>query len=142
MLKVMVISHGPLAEALMTSARMVYGELPHTSYVSLDETGGIEAFKQDFTAELQRISPGADGVLVLCDLLCGTPYNVACCHAFDPHNAMPMAVVTGVNFPMLLMSADLLEGVDVQHAAQELVTQGGETIVVAQPVQAVQQDDF
>ncbi|ALX96847.1 PTS fructose transporter subunit IIA [Serratia fonticola] len=142
MLKVIVISHGPLAEALMTSASMVYGELPHTSYVSLDETGGIEAFKQDFATELQRVSPGADGVLVLCDLLCGTPYNVACRHAFDPNNAVPMAVVTGVNFPMLLMSADLLEGVDVQHAAQELVAQGGETIVVARPAQAAQPDDF
>lgn len=142
MLKVMVISHGPLAEALLMSARMVYGKLPHTSYVSLGETGGIEAFKQDFAAELERIGPGADGVLVLCDLLCGTPYNVACRHAFDPHNAVPMAVVTGVNFPMLLMSADLLEGVDVQHAARELVAQGGETIVVARPAQTVQQDDF
>ncbi|AKG68395.1 MULTISPECIES: PTS sugar transporter subunit IIA [Serratia] len=142
MLKVIVISHGPLAEALMTSASMVYGELPHTSYVSLDETGGIEAFKQDFATELQRVSSGADGVLVLCDLLCGTPYNVACRHAFDPNNAVPIAVVTGVNFPMLLMSADLLEGVDVQHAAQELVAQGGETIVVARPAQAAQPDDF
>ncbi|HGM5490782.1 TPA: PTS sugar transporter subunit IIA [Serratia fonticola] len=142
MLKVMVISHGPLAEALMASARMVYGELLHTSCVSLDETGGIEAFKQDFAAELERIGSGADGVLVLCDLLCGTPYNVACRHAFDPHSAVPMAVVTGVNFPMLLMSADLLEGVDVQHAARELVAQAGETIVVARPAQTVQQDDF
>lgn len=142
MLKVLVVSHGPLAEALMASARMVYGELPHTSYVSLGETGGIEAFKRDFAAELQRISPAADGVLVLCDLLCGTPYNVACRHAFDPNNAVPMAVVTGVNFPMLLMSADLLEGGDVQQAAQELVAQGGETIVVARPAQAVQPDDF
>ncbi|MNC83826.1 hypothetical protein D3C75_1380120 [compost metagenome] len=67
---------------------------------------------------------------------------MACRHAFDPNNAVPMAVVTGVNFPMLLMSADLLEGVNVQHAAQELVAQGGETIVVARPAQAAQPDDF
>ncbi len=142
MLKVIVISHGPLAEALIASARMVYGELAHTSHVSLSEAGGIEAFKQDFAAELRRVSAEADGVLVLCDLLCGTPYNVACRHAFDPNTALPMAVVTGVNFPMLLMSADLLDGVDVQHVAQELATQGEETIVVARPAETTQQDDF
>lgn len=142
MLKVMVISHGPLAEALITSARMVYGDLPHTSAVSLSETGGIEAFKQDFDTALQRVSQQADGVLVLCDLLCGTPYNVACRHAFDPQSNIPMAVVTGVNFPMLLMSADLLDGVDVEYAAQQLMAQVGETIVIARPAQTEQQDDF
>jgi mannose PTS system EIIA component len=43
MLKVIVTSHGPLAEALLSSARMVYGELPGTSHVGLSEGAGIEA---------------------------------------------------------------------------------------------------
>jgi len=142
MLKVIVFSHGPMAEALMTSARMVYGELPGTSYVGLSESAGIEAFKQDFAAELHRVSAGADGVLVLCDMLCGTPYNVACRHAFDPQTPVPMAVVTGVNFPMLLMSAELLEEKDVHQAAQELVALAGEAIAVARPAVTAQLDDF
>ncbi|CAI1022395.1 EIIAB-Man [Serratia quinivorans] len=142
MLKVIVTSHGPLAEALMSSARMVYGELPGTSHVGLSEGAGIEAFKQDFADELQRVSAGADGVLVLCDMLCGTPYNVACRHAFDPQTSVPMAVVTGVNFPMLLMSAELLEEKDVHQAAQELVTLAGEAIAVARPAVTAQLDDF
>ncbi|TFZ48902.1 PTS sugar transporter subunit IIA [Serratia proteamaculans] len=142
MLKVIVTSHGPLAEALMSSARMVYGELPGTSHVGLSEGTGIEAFKQDFADELQRVSAEADGVLVLCDMLCGTPYNVACRHAFDPQTPVPMAVVTGVNFPMLLMSAELLEEKDVHQAAQELVALAGEAIAVARPAVTAQLDDF
>ncbi|AGQ32931.1 MULTISPECIES: PTS sugar transporter subunit IIA [Serratia] len=142
MLKVIVTSHGPLAEALLSSARMVYGELPGTSHVGLSEGAGIEAFKRDFADELRRVSAGADGVLILCDMLCGTPYNVACRHAFDPNAPVPMAVVTGVNFPMLLMSAELLEGKDVQLAAQELVAQGGEAIALARPAVTAQMDDF
>ncbi|HEI8867007.1 PTS sugar transporter subunit IIA [Serratia sp. AKBS12] len=142
MLKVIVTSHGPLAEALIGSARMVYGELPGTSHVVLREGAGIDAFKQDFAAELHRTGEGADGVLVLCDMLCGTPYNVACRHAFDPVTPVPMAVVTGVNFPMLLMSAELLEEKDVQLAAQALVSQGSEAIVFARPTPTAQTDDF
>lgn len=142
MLKVIVTSHGPLAEALMSSARMVYGELPGTSHVGLSEGAGIEAFKQAFADELLRVSAGADGVLVLCDMLCGTPYNVACRHAFDPQTPVPMAVVTGVNFPMLLMSAELLEEKDVHQAAQELVALAGEAIAVARPAVTAQLDDF
>ncbi len=142
MLKVIVTSHGPLAEALMSSARMVYGDLPGTSHVGLSEGAGIEAFKQAFADELLRVSAGADGVLVLCDMLCGTPYNVACRHAFDPQTPVPMAVVTGVNFPMLLMSAELLEEKDVHQAAQELVALAGEAIAVARPAVTAQLDDF
>lgn len=142
MLRVIVTSHGPLAEALLSSARMVYGELPGTSHVGLSEGAGIEAFKRDFADELRRVSDEADGVLVLCDMLCGTPYNVACRHAFDPNAPVPIAVVTGVNFPMLLMSAELLEGKDVQLAAQELVAQGGEAIALARPAATAQMDDF
>ncbi|WP_419246190.1 PTS sugar transporter subunit IIA [Serratia sp. NFX21] len=142
MLKVIVTSHGPLAEALMSSARMVYGDLPGTSHVGLSEGAGIEAFKQEFADELQRVSAGVDGVLVLCDMLCGTPYNVACLHAFDPQTPVPMAVVTGVNFPMLLMSAELLEEKDVHQVAQELVALAGEAIAVARPAVTAQLDDF
>ncbi|MNI95601.1 PTS system fructose IIA component [compost metagenome] len=81
-------------------------------------------------------------MLVLCDMLCGTPYNVACRHAFDPQTPVPMAVVTGVNFPMLLMSAELLEEKDVHQAAQELVALAGEAIAVARPAVTAQLDDF
>lgn len=134
MLKVLVVSHGPLAQALLESARMVYGELPHTSSLCLSEEGGIEAFKADFARELQRLAVGADGVLVLCDLLSGTPYNVACCHAFDPQRPVPMAVVTGVNFPMLLVSAELLTEPDVEHAASMLMAEAHNAIVQAQRI--------
>lgn len=86
--------------------------------------GGIEAFRTEFEQTLRRHGAGADGVLVLCDMECGTPYNVACRFAFDPEWPQPLAVVTGVNFPMLLMSADLLDAVDVHEAAGQLLVQG------------------
>ena len=60
----------------------------------------------------------------------------------DPQTPVPMAVVTGVNFPMLLMSAELLEEKDVHQAAQELVALAGEAIAVARPAVTAQLDDF
>lgn len=102
---------------------------------------GIEAFRTEFEQTLRRHGAGADGVLVLCDMECGTPYNVACRFAFDPEWPQPLAVVTGVNFPMLLMSAELLDAVDVHEAARQLLVQALESMVIAAPAAAHQQDD-
>ncbi|VTN07335.1 PTS system, mannose/fructose/sorbose family, IIA component [Raoultella ornithinolytica] len=48
MINVIVATHGPLANALLASGRMVYGELPHVFAVTLGEQAGIEGFREDF----------------------------------------------------------------------------------------------
>ena len=45
MINVIVATHGPLANALLASGRMVYGELPHVFAVTLGEQAGIEGFR-------------------------------------------------------------------------------------------------
>ncbi len=112
MLRILIATHGSLAPALLASASMVYGELPAVATVSLTEEGD-RGLSQRVCTDPAPPWRGADRVLVLCDMECGTPYNVACRFAFDPEWPLPLAVVTGVNFPMLLMSAELLDAVDV-----------------------------
>ena len=56
MIHIIVASHGPLAEALLTSGRMVYGELPHVYAVTLSEQAGIEGFKTRFGEVLAHLS--------------------------------------------------------------------------------------
>ncbi|WP_213134564.1 PTS sugar transporter subunit IIA [Citrobacter sp. FP75] len=142
MINVIVASHGPLAEALLASGRMVYGELPHVFTVTLNEQAGIEGFKQDFASTLKRAGHSADGVLVLCDMQSGTPWNVACQHAFSPETTPPLAVVAGVNFPMLLQSEEICHLTDVHAAADELLALTVPTLIKAAPVLSVQSDDF
>lgn len=142
MITVILATHGPLAEAMIASARMVYGELAHVYPVVLSETKGINSFRDEFAAVLHEASKRADGVLVLCDLQSGTPWNVACHHAFNPATRPPVAVLGGVNFPMLLLSDDVKALKDVQQAADELLAQAKGSVVQAQQVNTVQTDDF
>lgn len=141
MLRILIATHGSLAPVLLASANMVYGEMPAVATVSLTEEGGIEAFRAEFEQTLRQHGAGADGVLVLCDMECGTPYNVACRFAFDSAWPQPVAVVTGVNFPMLLMSADWLAATDVHEAARQLLAQALESMVIAAPAVTNPQDD-
>ena len=142
MINVIVASHGPLADALLASGRMVYGELPHIYTVTLGEQAGIEGFKQDFARTLKDAGSTADGVLVLCDMQSGTPWNVACQHAFSAETLPPVAVVAGVNFPMLLQSEEISHFTDVHAAAEQLLEMTVPTLVKAAPVLSVQSDDF
>lgn len=141
MINVIVATHGPLAEAFLASGRMVYGDLPHVYSVTLNEQAGIEGFKDNFSV-LANAGQNADGVLVLCDMQSGTPWNVACQHAFSPQTAPPVAVVAGVNFPMLLQSEEICHLTDVHAAAVELLALTVPTLIKAAPVLSVQSDDF
>ncbi|EHA1126874.1 PTS fructose transporter subunit IIA [Vibrio navarrensis] len=142
MLHFIVASHGPLATALISSANMVFGELNNTTAICLTEEGGIEQFKHDFHHEITAIAPNVDGIIVLCDLECGTPYNVACTYAFNPDLNPKVEVVTGVNFPTLLMTADFVEETDASSVATTLQQEALKTVVVAKPVELSQEDDF
>ncbi|WP_072570488.1 PTS sugar transporter subunit IIA [Enterobacter sp. SA187] len=142
MINVIIATHGPLAEALLISSRMVYGELPQVSSVTLSEQAGIDGFKRDFARELARASENADGVLVLCDLQSGTPWNVACQYAFSPQTTPPVAVLAGVNFPMLLQSDEIGDFTDVHRAADRLLALTLPTLVKAVPVTDEPSDDF
>lgn len=142
MINVIVASHGPFASALLDSARMVYGVLPHVHAVTLNDEAGIEGFRRDFSRTLAAASDGADGVLVLCDMQSGTPWNVACGYAFSAQTTPPMAVLAGVNFPMLLQTDDIVDFTDVHAAASELLALTHPTLVVAVPVATAQSDDF
>ena len=142
MINVIVASHGPFAAALLESAAMVYGELTHTHSVTLSESAGIEGFKQEFALVLAKARENADGVLVLCDMQSGTPWNVACHHAFSPDTTPPMAVLAGVNLPMLLQTDEIVGMQDVNAAAGELLSLTQPTLAIATPVTTTQSDDF
>lgn len=142
MINFIVATHGPLAEALLASGQMVYGELPHVSVVTLSERAGIEGFKQEFAQMLESAGQNADGVLILCDMQSGTPWNVACRHAFSTQTTPPTAVVAGVNLPMLLQSEEVSHLTDVHAAAVELLALTVPTLLKAAPVFSIQQDDF
>jgi PTS system mannose-specific IIA component len=142
MIHVMVASHGPLAAAMRESAEMVYGALPHVFTVTLTGETGIEGFKQDFARVLNTASRGADGVLVLCDMQSGTPWNVACQYAFSPAVSPPVNVIGGVNLPMLLQTDEVLDFQDVNAAAAQLLALTQPTLVVAEINASAQSDDF
>lgn len=110
MVAVMVVSHGNLAGALLSTAEMIAGECPNAFALELGPDESPEAFYRRLLVALKAESDGRPGEwLVLTDLLGGTPHRVASMvRAGLPHSGT-CAVVSGVNLAMMvdaLLSCD------------------------------------
>jgi N-acetylgalactosamine PTS system EIIA component len=120
--RVVVAGHGTFPAALHSTTEMIVG--PTADFA----TAGLGAGESpDHFAEELRAAIGHDGrrVLVLCDLLGGTPYNVASAIA---RRSSRVIVVAGVNLAMAV-EAVLSDG-DLSEAVVEHLLEVGRTGVV------------
>jgi mannose PTS system EIIA component len=126
--RIVVVSHGELAAAMLASAEMICGEIDDATAVCLQPEDSPETY-------LERLMPaiGTDGkpVLILADLQGGTPYNVSsvvCRRALA--TGPELALVCGVNLGMLLEVVTSIESID-EDAIAGLVTASQACVVDA-----------
>lgn len=98
MAAIIVATHGQLAEEFIAVSKMIYGSLRNVAAITFQTGESPEQLVEKYQNQLLKLDSG-QGILVLADLLGGTPYNVACRLAKD-HDQWK--IVAGVNLPMLL----------------------------------------
>ena len=96
MVGIIAISHGPFSKALIKSVEMVYGKQDKVEAISLDPGESMESLKNKINEIIKEFQ--VDEVLVMVDLLGGTPYNAS---SLEIENSN-INVITGLNMPMLL----------------------------------------
>jgi PTS system mannose-specific IIA component len=126
--RIVVVSHGRLAAALLASAKMICGRIPDSVAVCLQPEDSPETYRDRLMAAI-----GTDGrpVLILADLQGGTPYNVSSWVSGQARATGPeIALVCGVNLGMLLEVVTSLDSIDADAIAG-LVTAGQACVVDA-----------
>lgn len=119
MVGIAVISHGQLCEGIMDSVKMVAGDAEQIGILSLKPGMSPDTYREELRKMIEDLDTG-DGVLVLADLLGGTPFNSS---AMLSEN-MKIQIVTGMNMPMLVSivlereDGDTLDDL-AQRAAEE-----------------------
>jgi PTS system mannose-specific IIA component len=127
MVRILVLTHGDLALALLETARTIAGDLPDIEPLVLDWEDSLEHLDERLGSVLKRMDSG-DGVLILTDMYGDTPTNLAM-RFLDPGR---IEVVTGVNLPMVLRLACLGESVrGVTELAAWIQKKGQRSIRVA-----------
>jgi mannose PTS system EIIA component len=95
-------THGKLAEGILDAGSMIVGETNGVEVVSLIQEVGIEEFSRLLEVKVQRMVQECTGVLILCDLQGGTPFNCSLRLAMKKEYQAKLKVVAGLNLPMYI----------------------------------------
>lgn len=129
MVGILVISHGRLADALISSVQFLVGNLTKIKGISIWPKDRIEEIQHRIQKGMKEVDEG-DGVIILTDLLGGTPTNLSLSLFHDSS----VEVVTGVNLPMLLTLSSYRSGKSLGEISRLVKKSGRRSIVLAKKV--------
>ena len=130
MIGVLIVTHGALADELLSAARTIAGELPNFRALSLDWKVGLEEAQGRIADAVTGLDTGA-GVLILTDMYGDTPSNAA----FSLARVGKVEVVTGVNLPMAVrLGCTQTDDLDLHELARAIELRGRRSICRAEAV--------
>lgn len=124
------MGHGDFPSALLRAAESVLSGVTQMRAVSLQPEGDPGLLSEEIEKAVKDVDKG-EGVIILTDMMGGTPTNAALAMLNHPG----VEVVTGVNLPMLL-KVPFLKGKTTSEAAKFLVEYGRRNL--AQPSEMLQ----
>lgn len=121
-----IVTHGQLANELVSAAEMIVGEIHHITAVSIGWHDDVDVAREEIERAIQRVDDGR-GVLLVTDMFGGTPTNIA--SMFLEEGAVE--VVTGVNLPMVIKLASSSTEDPLAEVARKICDQGRQGIYLA-----------
>jgi mannose/fructose/sorbose-specific phosphotransferase system IIA component len=97
--KIIVASHGSLAQELINTSRM-FTDYEDLTALGIETGDDLQKFKEKMYAEI--FEKPYEEVLLLVDLLGGTPFNTAVQIVHGYTGNKKIEILTGANLPMLL----------------------------------------
>ncbi|MEN6470181.1 MAG: PTS sugar transporter subunit IIA [Clostridiaceae bacterium] len=122
MVGVLLISHGGMAEGVLSSASMLVPQLGQVDFLALWPEDNPDEFQAKLGKKIDELDTG-DGVFLLADMLGGTPSNRAMYFVDDR-----VRVLTGLSLPMLYSLISMREEFSDREALADEVmaeTQNG-----------------
>ena len=129
MVGILIVSHGRLAEALISSVQFLVGSLQKIKGVSIWPKDKEKEVKDRIQKEIEEVDDG-DGVVILTDVLGGTPTNLSISFLENEK----VEVVTGVNMPMLLTLSSYRKGRSLREIGKLVKKSGRRSIILAREI--------
>lgn len=121
--RIVIAGHGPFPAALLATAEMICGRIPDVAAVGLQPGETPDHYTEELRTAIGRDS--ARRVLVLTDLLGGTPYNVATAIG---RRSPRLVCLAGTNLAMVVEAA--LATFQLDDAAVEQLIEVGRAGIV------------
>ncbi|MBR0462469.1 MAG: PTS sugar transporter subunit IIA [Erysipelotrichaceae bacterium] len=117
---IVIVSHGYLAEGLYKTSQMFFTDQKQFTYVCMDGLDSTDTFCRKIEEKIKEVDSG-DGVIILCDLLFGSPFNCAARILNEK-----CELISGVNLSILLEILGLRSNSEID--VDEMVKIGKEGI--------------
>lgn len=122
---IVITSHGPMAQGILETSKLFFGEQPQLKACCLMAEDNPDDFVDVLKDAIAEVDSG-DGVYVFCDMLFGSPCNcMARVVGTDMENEN-IQVITGVNLAMILQILSVREAGEV--SVEELLQSGHDGI--------------
>lgn len=118
-----VVSHGQLANELLSAAETVVGPVESIHAVSIGWHDDVEMAKDEIQRAIKQADQGS-GVVVLTDMFGGTPTNISAMFLKEGE----VEIVTGVNLPMIIKFVTSDRETSLNELAREIEEQGKQSI--------------
>ena len=129
LLGMVLVTHGRLAEEMVTAMEHVVGPQRAVATVCIGPNDNMEVRRGEIAEAIQRVDEGR-GVVILTDLFGGTPSNLA----ISLLESGRTEVIAGVNLPMLIRLDGARKTMDVKGAVAAAREAGRKYISVASEV--------
>lgn len=129
MVRIMIVTHGPLAQAMKDSTAMFFGSMADSlTTLGLFPTDSPEALKDRIIEKVNEIDDG-DGVLIFVDIFAGSPFNMSAMAIDELKENHKIQCFTGVNMPVLMEALGSCEAMDLEALHEDIVAVAKESIV-------------
>lgn len=126
MIAALIVSHGQLANELLSAARKIEANVGPIEAVPLEWTDSVDEAREKIRQALERA--GTEEVIIFTDMFGGTPSNISLSFLEKGR----VEIVTGVNLPMIVKFATMQhEAKDVATLAHVICEKGSKAIRVA-----------
>lgn len=134
MIQLVVVAHGEFASGILTSLRLIAGEVEKV--VAIDFVEGMSA--QEVKDRIKQTISGEKQVLILTDLAGGTPFKTSV-ELVVEQGQQEIAVLSGLNLAMLLDASFSRLTYEFEPLVQKLVAVAKEGVVDS--IRLLAQDD-
>ncbi|MCR9256554.1 MAG: PTS sugar transporter subunit IIA [Alphaproteobacteria bacterium] len=131
MIGLVLVTHGRLAEELISAVEHVVGPQEGIAAVCIGPEDDMEARRQEIQDRITEMD-GGKGVVVLTDMFGGTPSNLAI-SLLDRCN---IEVIAGVNLPLLIKLVRVRDTLSMEDATLRAQEAGRKYITIASQVLA------
>ena len=115
MSRVILVSHGELADTMLKTAELITGEKEHVLTFGLSLGDDVEVFRENVMKAIGEVLKNHE-LLLLTDIQSGSPFNVAV-GAMMTHRFLHY---TGMNLPMVVEALSSMEYLSLEEISAEL----------------------